>query len=398
MTRRLWTVILCGGMIVTLSLGIRSAGGLFIRPMSMDLGVGREVFGLGVALTNLVWGLAAPFLGAIADRFGAGKTSTLGALIYVGGLLLLSSPGGPAGVIGAHLLLGLGITGAGLSVVLGAVGRVAPPEKRSVALGLVSAAGSIGQFAFAPISAGLLDGFGWHMALVILAVASLLMVPLSVGIAHTGATAGSGPKQSIGAALGEAFGHSGFWLLTAGFFVCGFHVVFVGTHLPGWLTENAMPGWVAAWALALIGLFNIVGSLGCGYLGQHYSRKNVLALLYLLRSVVFIFLLVVPLSPVSVLLFAAAFGLLYLGTIPLTSGLVAHLFGPAYMSMLYGVVFLSHQIGSFFGAWLGGLAFDRFGSYDAMWWLSVGLGLLAALLHWPISERPVARVAAAGAA
>lgn len=396
MSKRLLTLIVCGGLIISLSLGIRSAMGLFIKPMSMDLSLGREVFGFGIAISNLLWGLASPFLGGVADRFGTMRVAIAGAIAYIAGMALLAASSSGTEIILSNVLSGIGITGAGLSVVLGAVGRAATPERRTSALAIVSAVGSVGQFFMLPFSQGLLDAYGWSTALYILAAVAALMIPLALGLAgdkSMAATSGQSFKQ----ALSEAAGTRGFWLLTAGFFVCGFHVVFVGVHLPGYLAEKAMPTWLAAWALGVVGLANIVGTLAAGWLGNRFQKKSVLSLLYLARSAVFIAFLLVPISVYSTFAFAFLLGLLWLSTIPLTSGLVAHIFGPAYMSMLYGIVFLSHQVGSFFGAWLGGLMFDVTGSYDLMWWISVALGVMAALLHWPIAEKPVARLAAAPA-
>lgn len=394
MSKRLLTLIVCGGLIISLSLGIRSAMGLFLKPMSADLALGREVFGFGIAISNLLWGLASPFLGGIADRFGTIRVALAGAVAYIVGMVVLATATGPSGIILSNVLTGIGITGAGLSVVLGAVGRAAAPEKRTSALAIVSATGSIGQFFMLPLSQGLLDAYGWSIALFVLAAIAALMLPLSLGLAGDKSMAASS-GQSFKQALSEAAGTRGFWLLTAGFFVCGFHVVFVGVHLPGYLADKAMPTWLAAWALGVIGLANIIGTLCAGWLGQRFQKKSILAWLYLARAGIFLMFLVVPISIYSTFAFAFLLGLLWLSTVPLTSGLVAHIFGPAYMSMLYGIVFLSHQVGSFFGAWLGGLMFDVTGSYDLMWWVSVALGVMAALLHWPIAERPVARLAPA---
>lgn len=394
MSKRLLTLIVCGGLIISLSLGIRSGMGLFLKPMNADLNVGLGVMGFGIAISNLLWGFASPFLGGIADRFGTMRVSIAGALAYIAGMAVLAMSAGATEIILSNVLTGIGITGAGLSVVLGAVGRAAPPEKRTSALAIVSATGSVGQFFMLPLSQGLLDAYGWSIALFVLAAISALMIPLSLGLAGDKTMAASS-GQSFRQALSEAAGTRGFWLLTAGFFVCGFHVVFVGVHLPGYLADKAMPTWLAAWALGVVGLANIVGTLAAGWLGNRFQKKSVLTLLYLARSAVFVMFLVVPLSVWSTFAFAFLLGLLWLSTVPLTSGLVAHIFGPAYMSMLYGIVFMSHQVGSFFGAWMGGLMFDLTGSYDVMWWVSVALGVTAALLHWPISERPVARLAAA---
>ncbi|MBI3453269.1 MAG: MFS transporter [Rhodospirillales bacterium] len=396
MQRRIWIVILCGGLILTLATGLRATFGLLLKPVSFDLSIGRESFAFGIALQNLLWGLTTPFLGAIADRYGSARVAAAGGAVYAVGLLAMSQATSGANLIFGNVLVGIGLGGAGFSVVLGAVGRFAPPEKRSMALGLCAAGGSFGQFAVVPYGHVLIDAIGWSPALLVLAATALIMVPLSAGIAGDTSRSRAGHAQTIGAALGEAFRHRGFWLLTTGFFVCGFQVVFVATHLPAFLADKGLPDWLGAWALALVGLFNIIGTYGCGMLGARYQKKNVLSALYLARAGVFLLFIAMPLSETSVLIFAAALGLLWLGTVPLTSGLVVHIFGPAYMSMLYGVVFLSHQAGSSMGAWLGGYAYDLTGSYDAMWWLSVALGLIAAALHLPIAERPVPRLATAG--
>ncbi len=394
----LWTVVACGAAILSVAIGCRQAMGLFLAPMTLDIGVGREVFGFAMAVSNIMWGIVAPFGGALADRYGTGRVVAAGGLLYVLGLIVMGFANSGADLIFGSFLIGTGLAGAGFSGVMGAVGRAAPPEKRGMALGIVAAGGSFGQFAIVPYSETLLTSFGWATALLWLAATAFVMVPLARGVAGYQASAAAQGRQSLGAALREAMTHRGFILLTAGFFVCGFQVVFVGTHLPAYLADKAMPTWLAAWSLALVGLFNIVGSFGSGMLGDRFRKKNVLSLIYLLRSVVFLVFLAMPLTETSTLIFAATLGLLWLGTVPLTSGLVAQIFGPTYMSMLYGVVFLSHQVGSFFGAWLGGLAYDRLGSYDMMWWISVALGLMAAALHYPIPDRPIQRPILAGAA
>lgn len=393
MSPQVWLIILCGGTVITLSLGIRAAFGLFLGPISLDLGMSREAFAIAIAAQNLLWGLVAPFAGAVADRYGPIRVSVVGGIIYAASLLVVAS-----GLTGGTVQLGLMLVGiaqgiAGFSVVLGAVGRAAPPEHRSLALGIASAGGSFGQFAIVPVSQGLLSGFGWHSAMLALAAMSFLIVPLAYGLGERKTVPGM--QQSLSEALHEASGHSGFWLLTAGFFVCGFQVSFVGTHLPSFLADKGLPAWLGAATLSLIGLFNIVGTLTAGWLGGRYRKKYVLAGLYLLRSATFVTFLLAPLSEASVLVFGASLGLLWLGTVPLTSGLVAQIFGPAYMSMLYGVIFLSHQLGSFLGVWLGGRIFDATGSYDPVWWAAVVLGVVAALLHWPIADRPLARQPAA---
>jgi predicted MFS family arabinose efflux permease len=395
--KRLWVILICGALILTLTTGLRQALGLFLKPMTMDLGVGREVFGFGIALQNLLWGLGSPFAGAVADRFGVVRVSALGGLFYAAGLLAMAfSTSGTTLVLGT-LVIGIGLAGAGFSTVLGAVGRAAPPEKRSMALGIATAGGSFGQFAVVPYGHIVLDAFGWSMALIVLAGTALAMLPLSFGLSEGPRKTAAQQTQTLREALAEAFRHPSYWFLVAGFFVCGFHVAFVVTHLPAYLADRAMPEWLGAWSLALVGLFNIIGSWGCGMLGGKHSKKGLLSILYFGRAIVFVIFIFMPLSPFSVLLFAGSLGLLWLGTVPLTSGLVAQMFGPAYMSMLYGIVFLSHQVGSFFGAWLGGKAYDLTGSYDLMWWLSVALGIFSGLVNLPIKEAPVARLQAKAA-
>lgn len=389
MSPALWLIILCGGTVMTLSIGIRASFGLFLGPISADLSMSREAFAIAIALQNLLWGLVAPFAGAFADRYGPIRVTMVGGAVYALGLVLAATGASVIAVQFGLAVIGVALGIAGFSVVLGAVGRAAPPEHRSLALGIASAGGSFGQFAIVPVGQGLLTGFGWHAALLALAAISFLIVPLAYGLGARKIVPGM--QQSLGEAIREASGHKGFWLLTAGFFVCGFQVTFVGTHLPSFLSDKGLPAWLAAASLSLIGLFNIVGTLGAGWLGGRYRKKYVLAWLYLLRSLVIVVFLVAPLSEASVLIFGASLGLLWLGTVPLTSGLVAQIFGPAYMSMLYGVVFLSHQVGSFLGVWLGGRVFDATGSYDPVWWAAIALGVVAALLHWPIADRPLAR-------
>ena len=393
--RGFWLAVACGALILTLATGLRATFGLFLKPVSFDIGVSREFFGFGFAIQNLLWGAASPFLGSIADKYGTGRVVAFGALCYAAGLALMGyATTGDVFIIG-NVLVGVALAGSGFSVVLGAIGRAAPPEKRSMALGIITAGGSFGQFAVVPYAHILIEAFDWRMALIGLALTSLVMLPLIPPVTKVHSVQPVGQPQTLRQAFSEAVRHKGFWLLTAGFFVCGFQVVFVATHLPAFLADRGMPTWVGAWTLALVGLFNIIGSYAAGMLGGRYSKKNLLALLYTLRSFVFILFMIMPLSETSVLLFGALLGLLWLGTVPLTSGLVAYIFGPAYMSMLYGVVFFSHQVGSFLGAWLGGYFYDVFGSYDAMWWICVALGFAASVLHFPIAERPVPRLAVA---
>ena len=390
MSRRAWIVILCGGACMAIVVGIRQSLGLFMSPVTLELGLGRGVIALGIGLMNLVWGLASPFAGAVADRYGAGRMTALGGVVYAGGLVIMTLGGDGGQFLLGGVLLGLGLSGAGYSVVLGAVGRAVPPERRSAALGLASVGGSIGQFAGLPYTQVLIGGFGWWLALFIMAATALLIVPLSRGVA--GLAAPSGAPQSLGEAFKEACGHRGFWLLTAGFFVCGFHLAFLVVHLPAFLTDQGLAPWLGAATLTLVGVGNMIGTYGWGRLGNRYRKKSLLSLLYFLRGLVFLGFLMAPLTPTAVLIFGALMGLLWLGTLPLTSGIVAQIFGPAHMSMLFGLVFLSHQVGGFLGAWLAGILYDIFQSYDIMWWLSVGLAFASAALHWPIDERPVARL------
>ncbi len=392
MSPQLWVIILCGATAMTLSLGIRASFGLFLGPMSVDLAMSREAFAIALAAQNLLWGIVAPFAGAIADKYGPIRVCMVGGVVYAAGLVLAAS-GASVGIVQLGLAaVGIALGIAGFSVVLGAVGRAAPPEHRSLALGIASAGGSFGQFAIVPVSQAFVTSYGWSTALMLLAVISFMLVPLAYGLGERKMVPGM--NQTLGEAVREASGHSGFWFLTAGFFVCGFQVTFVAVHLPAFIADKGLPAWLGAASLSLIGLFNIAGTLIAGWLGGRYRKKYVLSLLYLLRSLAFVLFLVAPVSETSVLVFGAALGFLWLGTVPLTSGLVAQIFGPAYMSMLYGGVFLSHQLGSFLGAWLGGRVYDATGSYDAIWWASVALGIAAAVLHAPIADRPLVRAPA----
>ena len=394
MQRTYWTVMICGATILTIAVGMRASFGLFLLPISFDLAISREMFAFGIALQNLLWGAASPFTGLLADRYGEGRTAAAGGIVYGAGLLVLATSTGATGMLAANVLIGFALAATGFATVFGAVARATPPERRSFAMGLVSAGGSFGQFAMVPLAHVAIDGWGWVTALLLMAGFAFTIAPLAAGIGNASALGAKAVSQRWSDALAEAGGHRGFWLLTAGFFVCGFQVVFVGVHLPAYLADRGLDGWVAAWALAIVGLFNIVGTLGAGWLGGRYRKKYLLAGIYFARAMVFLVFMITPLSPASVLIFAAVLGLLWLSTVPLTSGLVAQIFGPAYMSMLYGIVFFGHQVGSFFGAWLGGYVFDLYGSYDPVWWMCVALGLAATLLHWPIPDRPVERLAA----
>jgi MFS family permease len=397
MSRSVWLVVLCSGTVLGLVLGVRHSLGLFLTPISVELDMGFGVFALGLGLMNLVWGLISPFAGAIADRHGAGRVVVVGGLCYAAGLLLLTVSGDGEQLLLGGILIGLGLSGGGFSVVLGAAGRAAPPEHRSKALGIVTMGGSLGQFVALPFMHAMIGGLGWGASLMVAAAIMLVMVPLASGVAGR-PTGGAEDDQTLREALAEARDERGFWLLNAGFFVCGFHLAFVGVHLPSYLANEGFPSWLAATGLTLVGLFNAVGSYIFGALGGRYSKKTMLSLLYLSRAAIFLAFLVVPLTEASVLIFSAVIGFVWLGTVPLTSGLVATIFGTTYLSTLFGIVFVSHQIGSFFGSWLGGFVFDTVGSYEVMWWINVALAMLSAALHWPIAERPKPRLAPAQSA
>lgn len=395
MSLRIWIIILSGGLILALIMGIRQSLGLYLTPISLELGIGRETFALAMGLQNLLWGLGAPLTGMIADKYGAGRVAAIGGLCYALGLLLLIMEGQGEQLLSGGTLIGLGLSGTGFSVILGVVGRAAPAEKRGMALGFTSMAGSVGQFAAVPYTYVIIEEFGWVNSLMILAATALLIVPLAAGIAGKPVkTDVGGAQQTLKQALREACYDRNFLLLNVGFLVCGFHVVFIATHLPSYIGDAGFDAWLGTAALTLIGIGNIIGSLGCGILGDHFAKKNILSLLYLARSIVICIFISFPISETSILLFSFTIGLLWLGTVPLTSGLVAHIYGTTYMSTLFGIVFLSHQVGSFLGAWLGGLFYDFSGSYDAVWWMSIALGLISALVHWPIREQPVERLLA----
>lgn len=391
-------VIAAGCLIAIITFGVRAGFGLFLAPMSADLGWGREVFAFAIALQNLLWGAAQPFAGALADRYGSGRVLAAGGLCYALGVALMGVPSSPLMFnLSAGVLVGLGLAGASFAVVLAAASRMVPEERRSWALGVITAAGSLGQFLFAPLGQAFIGAYGWSTALVLLSLFALAVVPLAGALSGRPASTGVGREQTIREALAEAGRHRGYLFLTAGFFVCGFHVAFITVHLPPYLVDLGLSASLGAWAIALVGLFNIVGSYTAGVLGGKHSKKYLLSSLYFARAVVIAAFVMLPPSPVTVLVFAAAMGLLWLSTVPLTSGLVAQIFGPRYMATLFGIVFFSHQVGAFIGVWLGGYLFDATGSYDVVWWLGVALGLAAALLHFPIDERRVPRLAAGGA-
>ena len=389
-------VLVCGSVILTLAMGLRHGFGLFLQPITADLHWNRETFALALALQNLVWGATQPFAGMVADKYGTGRVVAVGALLYVLGLFWMSHPTTPLTfVLAAGVLIGTGLSGVTYSVIAGVLGRAYPPEKRSMVLGISAAAASFGQFALLPLTQWLLSYIGWSGALVALGCIGIAMAPLAVAlieprIAHVHAFA-----QSTGEAIGEAFRHRGYVLLTLGFFVCGFQVVFIGVHLPAYLADHGLPARVAVTALALVGLFNIIGTYTTGWLGARMPKRYILSFIYFSRAVVIALFVFLPLSAMSVYLFAIALGLLWLSTVPPTNGIVAQLFGVRYLAMLSGFTFFSHQIGSFLGAWLGGVLYDATGSYDLVWYIAIALGIVAGLINLPIDEHEVARPAAA---
>lgn len=394
MSPRAWLLILiCGSTIITINMGVRQSFGLYLPQISEFLGTGRELFSLAIALQNLIWGFSSPFFGGLADRYGPRKVTMAGGVLYTAGMLAMALAATGEAIIFGQILIGIGLGGAGMSVVLGAVASAAPPEKRSMALGLVSAGGSFGMFAMLPIAELFLDAFGPFDALLYMSLIAASMIGLALGMPpEKSRAAGEDMTQSLGGALKEAFTHRGYVLLTIGFFVCGFQVVFVSTHLPAFLHDQGLDPKYAGWSLALVGLFNIIGSLAAGWLGGRYSKRNSLALIYTGRSLVMIAFLLLPISGASALLFGAVMGLLWLGTIPLTSGLVAVFFGTRYLSMLYGVVFASHQLGSFLGAWAPGFIYDQVGNYDLAWQAMIASGFVATILHLLIKEAPSDRL------
>ncbi len=388
-----YVLVACAAIILALGMGMRNTFGLFLQPISLDLQLPREVFALAMAIQMLAWGISQPIFGALADRYGAARIVVLGGLFYAGGLLLMANASGPWALHGGvGLLVGMGTSAAGFAVVLGPVGRAFPPEKRSMALGIASAGGSAGQLIMALVGGALIENMDWAAALLVLAIIAAFIIPLALGV--RGKSSGeTGSAKSLREALREASGNRSYWLLCAGFFVCGYHVAFIATHLPPYLADNGMPTMLAATAIAIIGFFNILGTLASGWLGGKYRQNYVLSIYYLLRAVIIAGFLVFPVTETSVLIFAGLMGFMWLGTVPLTSGLVARIFGPRYLGALFGIVFFSHQIGGFLGAWMGGYLFDLTGNYDVVWIIAVALGVLAAIIHWPISDRPIVRTA-----
>ena len=393
-------VVVCGGAIVTLSMGIRHGFGLWLQPITQAQDWTRQTFAFAIAIQNLSWGVIGVFAGMLADRFGAFRVLIGGALLYAAGLAGMAlSPDALSFSLTAGVLIGAAQAGTTYAVVYGVIGRQIDPARRSWAMGMAAAAGSFGQFLMVPVEGFLISGLGWQQALLALSLAVLLIVPLAFGLREAGFAGGAMPlrDQTIGQAMREAFKYPSFQLLMAGYFVCGFQVVFIGVHMPSYLKDKGLSPQVAGYALALIGLFNVFGTDIAGSLVQRLAKRKLLAFIYLSRAMAISLFIWLPLSPLSVYIFASVMGLLWLSTVPLTNAAVAQIFGVAHLSMLGGFVFFSHQVGSFLGVWLGGLLYDRTGSYDIVWIITIALGVFAALINLPVREAPIVRTAAQGA-
>lgn len=387
-------VLACGAFIVTLSMGIRHGFGLWLQPITQAQGWTRETFSFALAIQNLSWGVFGIFAGMAADRFGAFRVLIGGAVAYALGLAGMAlSTTSTTFALTTGVLIGAAQAGTTYAVIYGVIGRQIPAEKRSWAMGVAAAAGSFGQFLMVPVEGWLISQFGWQQALLFLGAAVLLIMPLALGLREPG-FAGGAPvqrEQTIAQALREAFRYRSFQLLMAGYFVCGFQVVFIGVHMPSYLKDNGLSPQVASYALALIGLFNVIGTYAAGALGQRMAKRHILAFIYFARAAVIAVFLIAPLTPMSVYVFSAVMGLLWLSTIPPTNAVVAQIFGVAHMSMLGGFIFFSHQIGSFMGVWLGGVLYDQTGSYNIVWYLAIALGVFAGLVNLPVRETPIAR-------
>ncbi len=395
----LWLVVLSAGTIVVIAMGLRQVAGLYLAPMTQDLGIGREPFSNAMALANLMWGLGAVFAGMVADRFGAGRVIVTGALCTMLGTYLMYTAQNGTDLLWSGLFLGIGVSGTGITSLVGAVGRAAPPEKRLSAIASLGMAGGIGGFVAFPYTHFLMDFAGWKTSLLMLVVTSAIMIPLAKPLSGKPvATQGVGDDQSLMDAFREAFSHSSYILLVIGFFVCGFHVAFYSVHLPAFVVDKGLDNSVAVVALTMVGLANLIGTYIAGQSGRFVDKRTGLSIIYFGRSFVFLGLLFLPITPMTVIALSVVLGFLWLSTVPLTSGLVATFFGTRWMSMLFGVVFLSHQVGSFAGLRLAGYLYDATKSYDTMWWINVALGVFAAVVHLPIRERPVERLGAPAAA
>jgi MFS family permease len=388
-------IIVCGCAIALLSFGPRSSVGFFVQPMSREFSWGRDVFGLAIAVQNLLWGLGQPVAGAIADRFGVLRVMCIGAVLYAGGLVMMRYAATPLSLnIGAGVLIGFGLSGCSFNLVLSAFSKLLPLERRGLALGAGTAAGSFGQFLFAPFGVAMIGNFGWQTALMVFAGLMLLIVPLSLALATPPATSGhvtAVAQQSFKTALAEAFGHRSYVLLILGFFTCGFQLAFITVHLPAYLVDRGIPAQTGGWVIAAIGLFNIIGSLSVGWLQNRLPKRYILSVIYFTRALSILAFISFPITTFSAIMFGAITGLTWLSTVPPTSALVAIMFGTRWFATLYGFAFVSHQVGGFLGVLLGGMVFEKFGSYTPIWWLSVLFGVLSALINLPIVEAPVAR-------
>jgi MFS family permease len=388
-------IIICGCAIALLSFGPRSSLGFFVQPMGREFSWGRDVFGLALAVQNLLWGLGQPIAGAIADRYGVLRVMCVGAVLYAGGLLMMRYAATPLSLdIGAGVLIGFGLSGCSFNLVLSAFSKLLPPERRGIALGAGTAAGSFGQFLFAPFGVAMIDNFGWQAALTVFAFLMLLIIPLSLALATPPATSANVPaadQQSFRTALAEAFGHRSYVLLMLGFFTCGFQLAFITVHLPSYLVDRGMPVQTGGWVVAAIGLFNIIGSLSVGWLQSRFPKRYILSAIYFTRALSIVAFISFPITTFSAIAFGVVTGLTWLSTVPPTSALVALMFGTRWFATLYGFAFVSHQVGGFLGVLLGGVVFEKFGSYTPIWWLSVLFGVLSALINLPIVEEPVAR-------
>jgi MFS family permease len=388
-------IVVCGSLIGMLTFGPRSTFGFFMQPISREFGWGRDVFALAFAVQNLLWGVGQPFAGAIADRFGTLRVISIGALMYAAGLTVMRYGSTPASLeLGAGILIGFGLSGCSFNLVLSAFGKLMPPEWRGIALGAGTAAGSFGQFLFAPFGVALIDNFGWQSALTVFAALMLLVIPLSLALATPAVAASDAPvvqQQSFKQALVEAFGHRSYVLLVLGFFTCGFQLAFITVHLPAYLVDRGAPVQTGGWVIATIGLFNIIGSLSVGWLQSRLPKRYILSVIYFARAMSIVAFISFPITTFSAIAFGIVTGLTWLSTVPPTSSLVALMFGTRWLATLYGFAFFSHQVGGFLGVLLGGIVFEQFGSYTPIWWLSVLFGILSALINLPIVEAPVAR-------
>jgi MFS family permease len=394
-------IVVCGCLIGMLTFGPRSTLGFFLQPMSREFAWGRDVFGLALAVQNLLWGMGQPIAGAIADRFGALRVITVGALMYAAGLIMMRYAATPLSLdVSAGVLMGFGLSGCSFNLVLSAFGKLLPSEWRGIALGAGTAAGSFGQFVFAPFGVAMIDNFGWQPALTVFACLTLLVVPLSLALATPPAASGAvsaAEEQTFKHALAEAFGHRSYVLLVLGFFTCGFQLAFITVHLPAYMVDRGMPVQIGGWVIAVIGLFNIVGSLSVGWLQSRLPKRYILSAIYFIRAMSIVAFISFPITTFSAIAFGVVTGLTWLSTVPPTSSLVALMFGTRWLATLFGFAFFSHQVGGFLGVLLGGIVFERFGSYAPIWWLSVLFGVLSALINLPIVEAPVRRPVAQAA-